>query len=155
MNKRKFVRSAERQKPLRRVNVRNGDVLAVCKLRHRPPEFLSFGREINKDVSAKLGIHCICEKYGNSHTEIKVWLVARPYWHEQFSPIYSSGLTPVQRFFSLISDKAIRHGSFASVKQLVKRIDHCVVAYDTNSQPFKWAATADPSPKHCVGLSHI
>ncbi len=49
----------------------------------------------------------------------------------------------VERFFSLISDKAIRRGSFTSVKQLVQRIDHFAAAYNTNCQPFKWTATAD------------
>ncbi|PZQ74164.1 MAG: IS630 family transposase, partial [Variovorax paradoxus] len=40
-------------------------------------------------------------------------------------------------------DKAIRRGSFTSVKQLVQRIDHFVAAYNTNCQPFEWTATAD------------
>jgi hypothetical protein len=40
-------------------------------------------------------------------------------------------------------DKAIRRGSFTSVKQLVQRIDNFVAAYNTNCQPFKWTVTAD------------
>ena len=60
-----------------------------------------------------------------------------------FIPTYSSWLNQVERFFSLITDKAIRRGSFTSVKQLVQRIDHFVTAYNTNCRPFKWTATAD------------
>jgi putative transposase len=56
-------------------------------------------------------------------------------------PEYS--LNQVERFFGLITDKAIRRGSFTSVKQLVQRIDHFVAAYNTNCRPFKWTATAD------------
>jgi hypothetical protein len=48
-----------------------------------------------------------------------------------------------ERFFALITDKAIRRGSFASVKQLVQRIDKFVTHHNTNSQPFQWTATAD------------
>jgi putative transposase len=55
-----------------------------------------------------------------------------------FIPTYSSWLNQVERFFALITDKAIRRGSFTSVKQLVQRIDHFVAAYNTNCQPFRW-----------------
>ena len=60
-----------------------------------------------------------------------------------FIPPYSSWLNQVERFFSLITNKAIRRGSFTGVKQLVQRIDYFVIAYNTNCQPFKWTATAD------------
>jgi hypothetical protein len=43
----------------------------------------------------------------------------------------------------LITDKAIRRGSFTSVKQLVKKIDHFVAHCDQNCKPFTWTATAD------------
>ena len=52
-------------------------------------------------------------------------------------------LNQVERFFALITDKAIRRGSFSSVKQLVQRIDQFVTHHNANSQPFKWTATAN------------
>lgn len=126
------------------LNVRGGAVLARCKPRHRHQEFLSFLREIDKAVPPELDIHCIADNYAtHSHPKIKAWLAARPRWHMHFIPTYSSWLNQVERFFSLITDKAIRRGSFTSVKQLVQRIDHFVAAYNTNCQPFKWTATAD------------
>ncbi|SFQ23258.1 putative transposase [Pseudomonas borbori] len=60
-----------------------------------------------------------------------------------FIPTYSSWLNQVERFFALITDKAIRRGSFTSVKQLVQRIDHFVTSYNSNCKPFRWTATAD------------
>lgn len=54
---------------------------------------------------------------------MKAWLAARPRWHLCFIAIYSSWLNQVERFFGLITDKAIRRGSFKSVRQLVNRID--------------------------------
>ena len=48
-----------------------------------------------------------------------------------------------QRFFALITDTAMRRGSFTSVKQLVQRFDQFVKHHNTNSQPFRWTATAD------------
>jgi len=126
------------------LNVLNGAVLATCKPRHRHQEFLSFLREIDRNVPPDLEIHCIVDNYAtHSHSKIKVWLAARPRWHLHFTPTYSSWLNQVERFFSLITDKAIRRGSFTSVSQLVQRIDHFITAYNTNCQPFKWTASAD------------
>ena len=125
-------------------NVLNGAVLAACKPRHRHQEFLSFLREIDKAVPVELDIHCIVDNYAtHSHPKIKAWLAARQRWHMHFIPTYSSWLNQVERFFALITDEAIRRGSFTSVKQLVHRIDHFVTAHNTNCQPFKWTATAD------------
>lgn len=39
-----------------------------------------------------------------------------------FIPTYSSWLNQVERFFALITEKAIRRGSFSSVKRLIRRI---------------------------------
>jgi transposase len=35
----------------------------------------------------------------------------QPRWHMHFIPTYSSWLNQIERFFSLITDKAIRRGS--------------------------------------------
>jgi putative transposase len=60
-----------------------------------------------------------------------------------FIPTYRSWLNQVERYFALITDKAIRSGPFTSVKQLVQHIDHFVAAHNMNCQPFKWTAAAD------------
>jgi len=126
------------------LNVLNGAVLATCKPRHRHQEFLSFLREIDKAVPIELDIHCIVDNYAtHSHPKVKAWLASRPRWNMHFIPTYSSWLNQVERFFVLITDKAIRRGSFTSVKQLVQRIDQFVTHHNTDSQPFRWTATAD------------
>jgi putative transposase len=126
------------------LNVLNGAVLATCKPRHRHQEFLSFLREIDAAVPAELAVHCIVDNYAtHNHPKVKAWLASRPRWHMHFIPTYSSWLNQVERFFALITDKAIRRGSFTSVKQLVQRIDQFVTHHNTNSQPFRWTATAD------------
>lgn len=126
------------------LNVLSGEVLAKCKARHRHQEFLAFLRQIDKAVPAELDIHCIVDNYStHKHPRVKAWLAARPRWHMHFIPTYSSWLNQVERFFGLITDKAIRRGSFGSVKQLIKRIDHFVAHYNQDCKPFTWTATAD------------
>ncbi|MEA3219343.1 MAG: hypothetical protein OZX49_00430 [Immundisolibacter sp.] len=104
------------------------------------PPFL---RDIDEAVPAELDIHCVCDHYAtHSHPKNKAWLAARPRWHMHFIPTLFLAIQ-VERFFALITDKAIRRGSFTGVKQLVQRIDQFVVAYNTNCEPFRWTATAD------------
>jgi len=126
------------------LNVLNGAVLAECKPRHRHQEFLAFLRSIDKAVPADLDVHCIVDNYSShKHPKVKAWLAARPRWHMHFTPTYSSWLNQVERFFSIITDKAIRRGSFSSVRELVQKIDHFVAHYNQNCKPFTWTATAD------------
>ena len=126
------------------LNVLNGAILAQCKPRHRHQEFLAFLREIDKAVPAELDVHCIVDNYAShKHPKVKAWLAARPRWHMHFIPTYSSWLNQVERFFSIITGKAIRRGSFTSVKQLVAKIDQFVAHYNKTCKPFTWTATAD------------
>ena len=54
-----------------------------------------------------------------------------------------AGSTRSRLGFGIITNKAIRRGSFSSVKQLVERIDHFVQSHNQGSHPFAWTATAD------------
>ena len=126
------------------LNVLNGAVLAACKPRHRHQEFLAFLRAIDQAVPPELAIHAIVDNYStHKHPKVKAWLAARPRWHLHFIPTYSSWLNLVERFFALITDKAIRRGSFRSVRQLIAKIDHFVSHHNQNCRPFVWTATAD------------
>lgn len=126
------------------LDVLTGAVLSTCKPRHRHQEFLSFLREIDKAVPEHLDVHAIVDNYStHKHPKVKAWLAARPRWHLHFIPTYSSWLNLVERFFGLITDKAIRRGSFKSVKDLTTKINHFVMHYNQDCKPFMWTATAD------------
>ena len=126
------------------LDVLSGEVLADCKPRHRHQEFLAFLRRIEATVPPNLDVHLIVDNYTtHKHAKVKAWLAKRPRWHIHFIPTYSSWLNMVERFFALITDKAIRRGSFRSVKDLVGKIDHFVAHYNRNCKPFMWTATAD------------
>jgi len=126
------------------LDVLDGSVIAQCKPRHRHQEFLGFLRNIEANVPKNLDIHLIVDNYStHKHARVKAWLAARPRWHIHFTPTYSSWLNQVERFFGLITDKAIRRGSFRTVKELVSQIDHFVSRYNKNCKPFVWTATAE------------
>jgi len=70
-------------------------------------------------------------------------------------PTYSSWVNQVERFFSLIIDKATGRGSFTSVKQLVQRIDHFVTALDVTRKPFTWTVTPDSTQRDRIDFARI
>jgi putative transposase len=126
------------------LDVLTGQVLAQCKPRHRHQEFLGFLRAIEAAVPTDLDIHLIVDNYStHKHPKVKAWLAARPRWHLHFVPTYSSWLNLVERFFALITGRAIRRGSFRSVRELIQRIDHFVANHNIDCKPFIWTATAD------------
>lgn len=126
------------------LDVLSGAVITQCKPRHRHQEFLSFLRAVDKVVPQDLDLHVIIDNYStHKHPKVKAWLAQRPRWHLHFIPTYSSWLNLVERFFALITDKAIRRGSFSSVKDLVGKIDHFVTQYNADCSPFVWTATAE------------
>jgi putative transposase len=126
------------------LDVQQGTVLVDCKPRHRHQEFLAFLRTIEATVPPDLAVHLIVDNYStHKHPRVKAWLARRPRWHLHFIPTYSSWLNQVERFFALITDKAIRRGSFTSVQDLIAKIDHFVTHYNQHCQPFTWTASAD------------
>jgi putative transposase len=49
----------------------------------------------------------------------------------------------VEIWFNLITQRAIRRGTFKSVKEHVARIEQFVQHYNTRCRPFAWSATAE------------
>ena len=79
----------------------------------------------------------------HKHAKVKKWLVARPRYHVHYTPTYASWLNQVEIWFNIITQKAIRRGTFRSVKDLINKITLFVDQYNENSRPFMWRATAE------------
>ncbi len=126
------------------LDIATGTVFTDCKPRHRHQEFLGFLRRIDGAVASHLDVHLIVDNYAtHKHAKVRTWLAERPRFHIHYTPTYSSWLNQVERWFGLITQQAIRRGSFRSVRQLIERINQFVQNYNRNSRPFVWTATAD------------
>ena len=126
------------------LDVATGQILAQCKPRHRHQEFLSFLKHIDANVPPDLDVHLVVDNYStHKHVKVKRWLAARPRYHIHFTPTYSSWINQVEIWFNIITQKAIRRGSFSSVRQLVDKIRYFTDAYNPQARPFLWTATAD------------
>jgi len=144
------------------LDIANGAVLAQCKKQHRHQEFLAFLRHIEASVPEHLDVHLIVDNYAtHKHKKVRAWLAARPRFHLHFTPTYSSWLNQVERWFALITNQAIRRGSFDSVAALKRKIDEFVSNYNQHPRPFMWTATADSILakierlcKHLIGTRH-
>src|SRR5271165_2517788 len=126
------------------LDIATGAVFTECKPRHRHQEFLSFLRNLQACVPAELEVHLVVDNYAtHKHPKVRTWLAQRPRFHMHYTPTYSSWLNQVERWFGLITQRAIRRGSFRSVKELVQKIDDFVQHYNRKQRPFIWTATAD------------
>ncbi len=126
------------------LDIANGQVLTQCKPHHRHQEFLSFLRLIERNVPEDLEVHLVVDNYGShKHAAIKGWLARHERFYLHFTPNYSSWLNQVERWFSLITQRAIRRGSFTSVKDLVGKINEFVTNYNKSCAPFAWHATSE------------
>ena len=121
-----------------------GEVLARCVPRHRHQEFLRFLHHIEANVPEALDVHLIVDNYAtHKHPKVRRWLAQRPRYHVHYTPSYASWLNQVEIWFNIITQRAIRRGSFRSVKDLVPKPHSCLSHYNAQSQPFAWTATAD------------
>jgi putative transposase len=126
------------------LDVANGSVLTQCKPHHRHQEFQSFLRHIEVNVPQHLDVHLVCDNYGtHKHAKVRAWLARRSRIHLHHTPTYSSWLNQVERWFALITQQAIRRGSFDSVADLKRKINEFVEHYNQHPRPFMWTATAE------------
>ena len=135
------------------LDIATGAVFTKCKPRHRHQEFLSFLRHLEECMPPQFDVHLIVDNYAtHKHPKVRTWLAQRPRYHMHYTPTYSSWLNQVERWFALITQRAIRRGSFTSVQDLVRKIDAFVQRYNRSSRPFVWTATADSILKKIARL---
>jgi putative transposase len=126
------------------LDIATGQVITRCKNRHRHQEYLSFLQHVHANVPQDLDIHLVVDNYStHKHQAVKRWLAEHPRYQVHYTPTYASWLNQVEIWFNVITQKAIRRGTFKSVKELTAKIDHFVKQCNTDSRPFVWTATAD------------
>lgn len=126
------------------LDIANGAVLAECRAKHRHQEYLNFLKRVDQNVPTTLEIHLVVDNYAtHKHPTVKRWLAIHDRWHVHYTPTYSSWLNQVEIWFNLITQRAIRRGTFKSVKDLVSKIDEYVQNHNRHACPFAWTATAD------------
>jgi transposase len=126
------------------LNVATGQVIARCKQKHRASDFVMFLQEIDERVEPELHVHVVLDNLSaHKAPPVHRWLLRHPRFHFHFTPTYSSWLNLVERFFGLLTEKALKRGSHTSIPQLREAILEYVGVHNENRKPFRWTKTAD------------
>jgi len=126
------------------LNVATGEVIARCKPQHRAQDFVAFLRDIDARVETEQEVHVVLDNLSaHKAPAVHRWLLRHPRFQFHFTPTYASWLNLVERFFGLLTAKALKRGSHTSIPQLRDAILAYVDAHNERGVPFKWVKTAD------------
>lgn len=125
------------------LNVISGEVIGKCLPQHRPDEFLSFLKHLDRRTPRALDLHLIVDNYAtHKHPNVNAWLAKPPRFHLHFTPTSASWLNLVERFFRDITEDQIRRGVFHSVADLERAITAYLDHRNEHPKPYRWTATA-------------
>jgi transposase len=127
------------------LNVLDGTVIGRCMQQHRHEEFIRFLNEVERAVPAGKLIEAVVDNYAtHKHPKVKAWLERHPRWTFHFTPTSGSWLNAVENFFSVLTRKRIRRGSFHSLVDLQAAIKRYLTEHNAEPKPFVWTASAPP-----------
>jgi transposase len=127
------------------LDVATGKVIGRCHRRHRAVEFRKFLDVIEQNVPGDLDVHVILDNYATHKTPmIHRWLAKRPRFHMHFTPTGGSWLNGVERWFGLLTQRAIKRGAHRSTKEVERAIHAYLDAHNAEeAKPFVWTKSAD------------
>src|SRR4029078_9977517 len=106
------------------LNVLDGSVIGRCMQQHRHEEVIRFLNDVERAVPAGKLIEAVGDNYATHNTsKVKAWLERHPRWTFHFTPTSGSWLNAVENFFSVLTRKRIRRGSFHSIVDLPAAIN--------------------------------
>jgi transposase len=126
------------------LNVLEGQVIGQCMLKHRSQEFVRFLRRLDKETPAGLDLHLIVDNYAAHKTGVvRRWLEQHPRFQVHFTPTSCSWLNAVEGFFSQLTTKRLKRGTFRSILELHGAIDAYLAEHNANPKPFVWTKPVD------------
>jgi transposase len=125
------------------LEVASGAVIGECSERHTGADFLRFLNVLSRRYR-KRDLHVILDNSSTHKTpEVKAWMEAHPRVHFHFTPTGASWLNMIEAWFSILTRKSVRRGSFDTVRALVKHIQRYIEHWNDDPTPFVW--TREPA----------
>jgi transposase len=125
------------------VDVIDGTVIGHCMQRHRHQEFIRFLNAIERALPAGKLVHVILDNYAtHKHPRVMRWLGRHPRFVFHFTPTSCSWLNAVETFFSRLTRRRLKRGTFRSIVDLQAAIKRFIEDHNAEPKPFVW--TADP-----------
>jgi transposase len=126
------------------LNVLDGTVLGRCMARHRHQEFIRFLNAVEAAVPAGKLVHCILDNYAtHKHPKVRAWLDRHERWTFHYTPTSGSWLNAVETFFSAMTRRRLRRGTFRSLVELQAAINRYLAEHNADPKPFVWTATPE------------
>ena len=125
------------------LDVVSGAVIGACSARHTGADFLRFLNVLRRRYRTR-ELHVILDNSSTHKTpEVKAWLAAHSRVHFHFTPTGASWLNMVEAWFSILTRKSVRRGSFDTVTALVQHIQTYIDRWNADPTPFVW--TREPA----------
>ena len=128
----------------------DGKIFSRTAARHTHRQWLEFLRQLNREAPPDVSLHPIMDNnYATrKHAKVKSWVK----WHNQrfrkahgmdrvvmhFTPMSSSWMNLVERFFGDLAPDVIRGGSFAGVGELADAITDYLEERNPNPKRYVW-----------------
>jgi transposase len=126
------------------LDVKAGTVIGRCFPRHRAAEFRRFLDEVGANLPPDLDVHLVLDHSATPKTRvIRDWLAKRPRSQVHFTPTSASWINQVERWFGLLTERALRRGVHRSVADLERDIRASTDASNAEPRPFRWVKSAD------------
>src|SRR5713101_776731 len=125
------------------LEVASGKVLGECRARHTGADFLAFLKRLARGYRGQ-ELHVILDN-SSTHTTpaVQSWLATHPRVHFHFTPTGASWLNMVEAWFSILTRKSVRRGSFDTVRALIRHIERYLAEWNAHPTPFVW--TKEPA----------
>jgi len=125
------------------LEVATGEVVGACAPRHTGVEFLAFLKRVARRYRRR-DLHIVLDNSSTHSTPaVQAWLAAHPRVRFHFTPKGASWLNMVEAWFSVLTRKSVRRGSFDSVRALVRHIERYIAEWNAHPTPFVW--TKEPA----------
>ncbi|NQT82479.1 IS630 family transposase, partial [bacterium] len=119
------------------LEVATGVVKAGHFHRRRRRDFLAFMNEVVASYPDS-EIHVIVDNLNIHKPRNDRWLSRHKNIHFHYTPTNASWLNQIEIWFSILSRRVVKNGSFTSPRQLRDAIDRFLSAYNKDAQTFRW-----------------
>lgn len=124
-------------------NVHGGEIVHMFRPQHRHQEWIQFLGLIEQSSAPGKQIHLIIDNYSaHKHAAVRLWLAEHPLFHVHYTPTSASWLNPVERIFSDVTEKVLKHRSADTVEALQHAISQYLQQRNEDPKPVRWRASA-------------
>lgn len=125
--------------------VHTGEVIGEVYDRNSRVEFIDFLDRLEAEIPAGKQVHAILDNLQVHKTaEVRAWLETHPRWTFHFTPTHASWLNQVELFFSILTRRLLRRGSFKSKADLKGQLLAFIARYNPTAKPFAWTYQGKP-----------